>query len=330
MLVRVKNVIYCKKEPISAKVGGSSPKKLGLHPIVRLELRQINFCKTFTYSLVKTALLIFLLLAASISLSAQTARTLLGIKLRPEIAALADEIEKKTGKKIYAEFTGLEEYMIASSFINEEDGRPIVLVSPGLEGDVEKLPAVLAHELLHLRLRVNNFPTFLFSPDVKTSRGRAIDVEQGNINDLKDLIEHRVFRAEMEKFGVYDALDIAGDTAKNAAARKGRPEGNSDAVNYARAILEYHDPKDLKRVTDLFTANGWKRSLKVGSEMAGMIDNSVIKAPADDEAVFSRCLSKLYPPPAGYTFQLTPDPANKYFRQMIISINKRSVRKTGK
>jgi hypothetical protein len=272
--------------------------------------------------------LLLVLIAGGIS--AQTGKTFLGIKLRPEVAALADEIEKKTGKKIYAEFTGLEEYMIASSFINEDDGRPIVLVSPGFEDDAKKLPAILAHELLHLCLRVNNFPTFVFSPDVKTQRGRAIDVEQGNINDLKDLIEHRVFRAEMEKFGVNGVLDIAGDTAKNAAARKGKRESNADAINYARAVLEYQDAKDVKKVTGLFTANGWKRSIKIGSEMADMINNSVINTPADDEAVFLRCISKLYPPPGGYSFKLTPDPANKHFRRMIVSVGKPTARKTGK
>jgi hypothetical protein len=274
---------------------------------------------------VKLAVFIFLLLATSLSLSAQTGRTLLGVKLRPEIAALADEIEKKAGKTIYAEFTGLEEYMIASSFINEDDGRPIVLVRPDFEGDDKKLPAILTHELLHLRLRVNNFPTFVFSPDVKTRRGRAIDVEQGNINDLKDLIEHRVFRAEMEKFGVYGVLDIAGDTAKNAAARKGKRESNADAINYARAILEYQDPKDVKKVTALFTANDWKRSLKIGAAMAAIINDSIIKTPADDEVVFLRCLSKLYPPPSPkYAFKLTLDKDNRVFRQVIINIGKPS------
>jgi hypothetical protein len=274
---------------------------------------------------VKPAFLIFILVLASANLWPQTARTLLGTKLPPEIAALADEIEKKAGKKIYAEFTGLEEYMIASSFINEDDGRPIVLVRPDFEGDDKKLPAILAHELLHLRLRVNNFPTFVFSPDVKTQRGRAIDVEQGNINDLKDLIEHRVFRAEMEKFGVNGILDIAGDTAKNAAARKGRRESNADAINYARAMLEYNDPKDVKKVTALFTANGWKRSIKIGSEMADIINNSAIKTPEDDHEVFLRCLLKLFPPPGGYSFKLTPDPTNKHFRRMIVGILKGSL-----
>lgn len=271
----------------------------------------------------KPAILICLLVLASLSLPAQSGRTLLGIKLRPDLAALADEIEKKTGKKIYAEFTEQEEYTIATSFINEEDGRPIVLADPVLEGDAKKLPAVIAHELLHLRLRVNNFPVFIFSPDVKTARGRAIDVEQGNINDLKDLVEHRVFRAEMEKFGVYDALDIAGDTAKNAAARKGKPENNADAVNYARAILEYHDAKDVKKVSEIFTANRWTRSLKVGEELASIISGWPVKTPADAESLFLRCLLKLYPPPgARNTFKLTPDLSIKFFRQMIISVGR--------
>lgn len=95
--------------------------------------------------------------------------------------------------------------------------------------------------MLHLRLRVNNYPTFIFSPAIKTAKGRAIEVEQSNINDLKSIIEHKVFKTDMQKFGLYKFINLAGDTAERAKKQKGQADGQDDVINYARAILEYQN-----------------------------------------------------------------------------------------
>ena len=270
--------------------------------------------------------LIFLLLFLSINSFAQNGE-FLGVKLRPEIRSVIKEIETKSGEEIYAEFVRQKDFMLASSLISE-DGVPVVLVDYSLEDDSKKLEAVIAHELLHLRLRVNNFPTFVFSPTVNTAKGRAIDVEQGNINDLKDLIEHRVFKAEMEKLGLDKSINIAGDIASHARKNKGQADGQDDSINYARAILEYLNPADAEEVRKIYTANGWQRSLQTGRQIADIISSSILNTPKDVEIVFLKCILKLYPPPRPeYTFKLTLDTSNKIWRRMIINTSTKTNRK---
>jgi predicted metal-dependent hydrolase len=95
---------------------------------------------------------------------AQNAKLFLGIKLRAEVQALADEIENKTKRKIsahFVEYAGEERFMLGSSFIHS-DGVPYLAVSIDLTDQPKKAEAVIAHELLHLRLRANGYPVFLF------------------------------------------------------------------------------------------------------------------------------------------------------------------------
>jgi hypothetical protein len=263
--------------------------------------------------------IIFAILFLCANLSAQLSGEFLGIKLRPELRSIVNEIERKTGEKIHAEFIRQEDFQLGSSFISDE-GVPVVLIDSSLEEDERKLEAVIAHELLHLRLRVNDYPTFLFSSSVQTARGRAIDTEQSNVNDLTSIIEHRVFKPEMEKFGLSEVIDLAGDTAKNARLRKGQADDQSDTINYARAILEYQNAANVEAVKKVYEANNWMRSLATGREIADLISQSNLQTPQAVEAVFLKCLLKLYPmPKPTFTFKLTLDPSNKFYRQMIIN-----------
>ena len=255
---------------------------------------------------------------------AQRPQDFLGVKLRPEVQIIVKEIEKKTGKEIYAEFVRQEDFQLGSSFISEE-GTAVVLVDFSLEDETEKLEAVIVHELLHLRLRVNNYPTFLFSPNIKTAKGRAIDVEQSNVNDLKNIIEHHIFKAEMERFGLYAFINLAGDTAEQAKKQKGQDDGQDDVINYVRAILEYQNPQDIATVEKIYAANGWRRSLQTGKEIADIISFEKLETPKDVETVFLKCLLKLYPPPnSTLSFKFNVDASNKFFRRMIINIARNS------
>lgn len=257
---------------------------------------------------------------ASYNVCAQNPRNFLGIKLRPEVLAIIEEVENKTGKKIYAEFVEQENYTIGSSFIAEENGVPVVLIDYKLENDRKQLEAVIVHEILHLRLRVNNYPTYIFSPTIQTAKGRAIDVEQSNINDLKDLIEHRIFRAEMEKFGLHKFINIAREGIEGARSDKGKADGQDDSINFARAALEYVNQSDVDELRKIYAANGWTRALQTGDEIARIIKLANIKTPQEAEAIFLKCLLKLYPPPSSvYTFRFAADPKNKVFRRLIIN-----------
>lgn len=250
----------------------------------------------------------------------------LGVKLRPEVQEMVKEIERKTGSKIYARFGELEAFMLGASFISEDDGTAVVYVDYRLEdGDRKKLEAVIAHELLHLRLTADGFPAFIFSESINMSKGRAIDTEQSNVNDLRSMIEHRIFKAEMEKFDLHGYVDLAGDAASGARNRKGQEDGQADSINYARAILEYQNADDVEEVRKIFAANGWIRALRDGKAIANIIAASDPKTAKDSKTVFLKCLAVLYPlPKSQYYFKLTPDPAVKTFKRMIVSIAKRS------
>ncbi len=257
--------------------------------------------------------------ATPVSASSQT-RELLGLKLRPEILAIVKEIETKTRKSIYADFDEQPEFQIGASYIDEKSGQAIITVDTALEDDPKKLEAVLVHELLHLRLTANGYPGFIWSPKVRTAKGMAIDVEQSNINDLRSIIEHRVFKAEMIKFDLYKYIDLAGVTLEDAKQRKGDEAGQADVINMVRAILEYTDPKDIAAVRQAFNVNGWQSTVKDANDIAAIINQTPVNTPKDVEAVFLRCIAKLYPVPrATWAFTLKLDPANKYFRRMIVN-----------
>ncbi len=250
----------------------------------------------------------------------------MGIKLRPEIQSIVKEIERKCGKQILAEFVEQREFMFGSSYISEK-GEPVVLVGYKLKNDLKKLEAVAAHELLHLRLRVNDYPTFLFSPTVQTAKGRAVDVEQSTANDLLSLIEHRIFKSEMERFELNKLLNLAGDTAKVAKRRRGEPDDQSDSINYARAILEYPNQKDVETVAAIYKENKWTRALESGKLIAAFINETNPQTPAAVEAVFLKCIMELYRLPSTHTFKFTVDAENKYFRRLIIGTARRAAQR---
>ena len=260
----------------------------------------------------------------------QNSNKFLGLKLRPEIRAVVKEIEQKSGRGIYSKFIELDKFMLGSSYISE-DGLPVVLVDYDLEDEPKKLEAVITHELLHLRLRVNGYPTFLFSESVNMSKGRAIDTEQGHINDVISLIEHQIFKADMQKFDLYKYINLAGDTAAGARKNRGKEDEQADSINYARAILEYPNTKDIEEVRKIYTANKWARALRDGEAIAGFIKTSNIRTPKDVDVVFLKCLSQLFPlPSSSYNFKLTLDPNKKVGRRMIIGISRQTTVKERK
>ncbi len=250
----------------------------------------------------------------------------LGVKLKPEVRLIIAEIEWKTVNKFYADFVRQGDFILGSSYISE-DGVPTVLIDYKLEnGDRKKLEAIITHELLHLRLTANGYPAFIFSESVNTAKGRAIDTEQSNINDLRSLIEHQIFKADMQKFDLYKYIHLAGDTANSARKNKSREDGQADAINYARAILEYPHIKDVEEVEKIYAANKWSRSLREGKAIADLISASNPRTAKDSETVFLKCIEILYPfPNSAYTFKLMPDPTIKTFKRMIVSISKRTI-----
>lgn len=248
---------------------------------------------------------------------AQTTKLFLGVKLHADVQAIADEIESKTKREIYAEYIEFAEgeYMLGSSYFTS-NGTPVLRVNVNLKQQSQKVEAVIAHELLHLRMRANNYPVFLFDAAVRTKRGLAQDVEQSNVNDLASLIEHRAFKSEMEKFGLIELIDLSGDTERAATQRKGEADSQADAINFARALLEYQRALDVKRLRKIYVANRWQKSLKIGQKIADIIKRSQLNSPSATTSAFQLCLSELYPSPR--PFKLKHNKIVTAYRQMLI------------
>ena len=247
---------------------------------------------------------------------------LLGVRLSPEVSSWLEEVERRLGKEVYAEFAELDpadaaaDYTLGASYLTRA-GVAVLRVDESFRARGEReTRAVVAHELLHLRLRVRGFPLFLFSPTVMTRRGPAQDVEQEHVNDLVSLIEHRVFAAEMRRTGFDKLVDLT--TGLEAARRAGRSaDGQAELLNYARAALEWDDDRLLDEFARVYRANGWTRSLEGGRRLAEIIRVSDVRTPAEVTPVFLRCMAVLY----NASFRVEPDrrfPLSKVYPQMII------------
>jgi hypothetical protein len=272
---------------------------------------------------VALCLLMFFCSLYAATQKAQT-RTLLGVALGKEVSGWLNEVENRLGEDVYAEFAELDpeeaggDYTLGVSYITKKSVA-VLRVDESFRGKDEKqTEAVIAHELLHLRLRVRGYPLFLFSPSVRTKRGLAQDVEQSNVNDLVSMIEHRIFAGEMRRTGFDNLIDLT--NGLEAARRMGRSEdGQAETLNYARAVLEWNNPKRLDELTKTHHANGWSRSLDGGKRIAEIIRASNINAPNDVAPVFLRCMFVLY----GGDFRVEPDgqfAASKVYPQMLIYV----------
>ena len=227
------------------------------------------------------------------------ARTLLGLRLSPEVSGWLAEVEEKLGEEVYAEFAELDEagaaddYTLGVSYLTAT-GVGVVRVDESFRGRGAKATeAVVGHELLHLRLRARGYPLVLFSPEVLTAHGRAVDVEQSNVNDLVSLIEHRVFASEMRRTGFDKLVDLT-NGLEAARRRRGTEDSQAETLNYARAALEWDDPRLLGELTRVHQTNGWSRSLADGRRLADIIRASNVNAPGDVAPVFLRCMAVLY------------------------------------
>jgi hypothetical protein len=252
---------------------------------------------------------------------------LLGIRLGAEVSSWLEEVERKLGKEVYAEFAELDpegaggDYTLGTSYLTRT-GVGVVRVDESFRPKGERLTeAVVGHELLHLRLRARGYPLFLFSPEVKTRRGRAEDVEQSNVNDLVSLIEHRVFAPEMRRTGFDKLIDLT-DYLQSARRMRGAEDGQAEVLNYARAALEWDDPRLLDELTKIYQANRWTRSLADGRRLAETIRAARLTTPDEVTALFLRCMPVLY----GAEFGVERDakfPLARIYPQMLIHVRGR-------
>jgi hypothetical protein len=122
------------------------------------------------------------------------------VNLREPVRKLLAEVEQMYGKEVRIQpFTPNNPDMRGLSDV-AEDGTPVILLDNQLRAEKpEKTEKVIAHELLHLKLRARGFRTlFLRPPD---ERFNLPPVGYG-VTRLNDAIHHWIFEPDMHALGV--------------------------------------------------------------------------------------------------------------------------------
>lgn len=250
--------------------------------------------------------------AAQSSSKTAGGRVLLGVSLRPEMAAWLDEVEKKLGREVYAEFAPLgpedgdEGFVGGENYVTER-GAAVLRMNLLFQSaaNAKRLEATLAHELLHLRQRARGFPAYAIdesAPAPRVPLGELVELNVAGM--LMEAIEHRLILPEMRRINLDTVADMIGGLAR--AKRQGVSADHPyNAIYYLRATFEYGDASLLKELRLAYQRNRWTRSLERGERMAQIVRSAVLNTPADMTAAVLRCLTELF----GGIYRFTARPA---------------------
>ena len=195
----------------------------------------------------------------AIALSFQTGRTILDVKLSPATERLLNEVEKLYERPLAVERIVPPGGGWGSSRV-DSDGTPRIRIAPEAAGD----EAIIAHELLHLRLRAQGAPVFLWKSTASEARLRALGEVQGQ---LYDAIQHRSFVTDMRAMGLNPSARFR-DQLRDIIRRR-RFEGTATdlgkAVVAARVFLEFGRGPELEALRRWYAEAGWQQSLLFGN-----------------------------------------------------------------
>ena len=226
-------------------------------------------------------------------------RVMLGVRLRPKVTALLTEVEKLYGKQVQAQFANIsrspEGGDTAGRAIVSDDGTPNIKIDNHVDrNDVELVESIIAHELLHLKLRAKGYPVLFFhgETDLMTQVGPYLS-EAGNT--LRNGIEHWMFYQEMQAMGFSSASTIKSGMEKfRQAARAGRGDDVLLALYYYRAVLEYDDPSLLAQLRRGYIEGNRIGVVKLGESLAQIVLSRKPRTQDDVTATLLQCLNALF------------------------------------
>lgn len=231
--------------------------------------------------------------------SGDTEGILLGVKLRPKVLALLKEIEKLYGKPVEAEFANIsvtpEGDDRAGRAIITDEGVPTIKVDKHIDPkDAQRVERILAHELLHLRLRAKGYPVLHFHGEtgLMTEIGPYL-LETGN--SLRNGIEHWLFAPDLRAMGFDPGDEIKRGMEKfSQAAKAGKGDDVLLALYYYRAILEYDDPALLAKLKQGYIEGNRLGVIKTGERLAQVVLNDKPKTPDAVGKTLLSCLDTLF------------------------------------
>ncbi|MDQ4120214.1 MAG: hypothetical protein M3209_01950 [Acidobacteriota bacterium] len=99
----------------------------------------------------------------------------------------------------------------------------------------------------------------------------------------------------MERFGLNETLNLAGDTERGALARRGEANSKADAIYFGSAVSDYQKVAGTEASRKIYRANNWQQPLKIVQGIADIIKSARLDLSASTAAAFRLCAAKLYP-----------------------------------
>lgn len=257
---------------------------------------------------------------------------MLGVRLRPELAAWLAEVESRLGREVYAEFAPLgpedggEGFVGGENYVTER-GAAVLRLNLVFQGEANRRrrEATLAHELLHLRQRARGFAAYAFDESRPPARGVPLRelVETGVAGDLMEAIEHKLILPEMRRLGLDTVEDMIGFLGW-ARRQRPSPDHPSYAVYYVRASFEYTDPAKLRELEQTYRRNGWARSLARGGAVVRTLRAASVRTPADMTDTYLRCLTELFGGVYQFAARVPPPehPRDRVFPTVLLSVRR--------
>lgn len=226
-------------------------------------------------------------------------RILLGIKLRPQLVDLLVEVEGLFGnKQVQARFERVRE---SREFVDRvgtteitKDGTPIIKIDDSIDPKDElRIERIVAHELLHLRLRGRRFPLFTFNGSSKLMSKFNFYLATAR-HAIRNGIEHWMFAADMRRMGFDASAELKrGFDILKQQARPGYGDDILLTLNYFRALLEYDDPKLLAELRLFYLDHRWGKIIESGEKLAALVLAAQPQRPDEVKATFLQCLNAL-------------------------------------
>lgn len=221
--------------------------------------------------------------------SLQIKRQLFGVNLRPVGIKLLTNIEIRCGISVREEYKK-DLDRIAEAEISS-DGTPIVRANPEKEITEE----IIIHELFHLKMRIESFPTIWFEGprNVMTANAALLNLLRLYVYDT---IEHWIYYPQLREMGYKpDALrkaEMKEVISKNRFINE--PLSDIDlAVRYFRCALEVDDPELLSRFAKYYESRQWSVPLQTGRKLAQIVQELKPYTSEKEVEAFLRCISLL-------------------------------------
>jgi hypothetical protein len=224
---------------------------------------------------------------------------LLGIRLRPKVLILLQEVEKLYGRVVEAEFADISESSeggdTAGKAIITDDGRPTIKVDKHVNPkDTNRVEAIIAHELLHLRLRAMRYPVLYFHGETGLMESVGPYLLAAG-NGLRNGIEHWMFIPAMKAMGFASVSEIRIGAEKfGSAAKTGRGDDVLLALYYYRATIEYENPVQLSELRREYVEGGRSGVVKLGERLAQIVYENNPRTPDEVAKTLLSCLDALF------------------------------------